>query len=131
MRGRQKAAVSRSFAKKNNKSCFHCGSTHRLTLEHVLPRSLFKHYKNKNRLLAMACENCNNGQGAIFSGYDNLFDVALNPTNVGNHKAACRRLMDRVKRIYKNSPIGQAILADVSELISIFEGHSPLTFEKC
>jgi hypothetical protein len=113
--------------------CFYCGTTHFLTKEHVLPKSLFKHYNgvSKSRLMAMACQYCNGMMGDFTGSYDNIHECMIKPTNTERHVIACIRLMLRIKSYYKDSFYADILLDEIFEMILVFLDQPPLTSENC
>lgn len=120
------------YRTRNNKACFYCGATpgkDRLTIEHVLPKSLFVNTKHKNRLLALACQACNTQRGDFIAGYDNLFKTLMNNDNPARRLTVARKYLRRMKKFLgKNSMEYRNVFLEVSEIISLFLGDCPLTF---
>jgi hypothetical protein len=116
--------------KKKSKGCgcFYCGSMHDLTVEHVLPKSLFQ--KNKTRLLALACRQCNTDYSDLMGSYDHIVAHLSHPLNNPIRTIeACKRYLLRMKRLFGKDHIHvQLVHGEISEIISLCLGDSPLTF---
>jgi hypothetical protein len=119
--------------RRGNTSCFYCGTKEKLTVEHVLPKSLFKHcppHVSKSRLMALACDTCNQMHGNFFSSYDNCYMHMLKPTNVELHVKACEQLINKIRGFLGDSFYAKILCDEISEMISVFLDPHPLTFDK-
>jgi hypothetical protein len=111
----------------NKKTCVYCGSKDRaMSVEHVIPKSLFSKENRKNLVTVPCCTKCNNSFGKDVEYFKNMLllreDVANQPTVKSLADEVQRALLRREKEKFTSNLLNTTKEVEVVTHAGIYAG---------